>query len=131
MPLQNCRHFSHTKTSWERNFRALNDSGSDEEKNWDFLSIWVRLILYCSLYFFISSVQMRRRVPVTNDVIDSIRSMVKSVPFQNTDDKETYYTSTTFTRSTKCGNDSSPFFNSIYLTTLHLSTIVVGGEYLC
>ena len=125
--------FFHTpKLVGERNFRAANDSGSDErKKKLRILSIWVRLILYCLfLYFFISSVQMRRRVPVTNDVIDSIRSMVKSnFHFRTRTIKRRITRLTTFTRSTKCGNGSKVHFQ-LNLPNLHYtsSTIVVGGR---
>ena len=123
--------FFHTpKLVGERNFRALNDSGSDEEKETaDFLSIWVRLILYCLfLYFFISSVQMRRRVPVTNDVKDSILTMIKSIPFQNPDDKEMSYTFDDIHEIDSLWQWlEGPFFNSIY-PNLHYTSQALSSE---
>jgi hypothetical protein len=86
--------FHSPKLVAERNFRALNDSGSDEDKEVaEYMSIWVRLIIYCFfLYFFISAVQRRRRVPVTNDVIHSLKELMTSEPFLGSSDGDRYYT---------------------------------------
>ena len=87
--------FFHTpKVVAERNFRALNDSGSDEEKEIaEYMSIWIRLTLYCFfLYFFVSAVQKRRRVPVTNDIIHSLNDLLTSEPFKLSIDGERHYT---------------------------------------
>jgi hypothetical protein len=60
----------------ERNFRSLNDSGSSEEKEVaDYLAIWIRMLTYaCFMYFLISSIQIRRAVPITNAVHNSLKA---------------------------------------------------------
>ena len=73
----------------ERNFRSLNDSGEDEEKIIaDYLSVWVRMVTYgVFMYFFISSIQLRRRVPSTNSVHQSLISVLQDHPFPSFLDK--------------------------------------------